>query len=153
MVDLYGKRPFWEWMVIYLIIGGIIYGLIYYFVSAKKGGYVTPAVTEITIPLAMENNSGESGIAVLKEENGQTTVAIDLKGFQADVVQPTHIHIGACPGVGKILYPLTNVVNGKSTTVLKVTLDHLKNQLPLALNIHKSKTEITNYTACGTLKP
>lgn len=35
----YGKRPLWHWIVLYLIIGGIIYGLIYYFVIAKQGGY------------------------------------------------------------------------------------------------------------------
>lgn len=34
----YGKRPLWQWIVIYLIIGGIIYGLIYYFILAKGGG-------------------------------------------------------------------------------------------------------------------
>jgi flagellar basal body-associated protein FliL len=35
----YGKRPLWQWIVIYLVIGAIVYGLIYYFVFAKKGGY------------------------------------------------------------------------------------------------------------------
>lgn len=30
----YGKRPLWQWILIYLIIGGIVYGLIYYFVFA-----------------------------------------------------------------------------------------------------------------------
>ncbi len=35
----YGKRPLWQWVVIYLVIGGILYGLIYYFVLAKRGGY------------------------------------------------------------------------------------------------------------------
>lgn len=34
----YGKRPLWQWILIYVVIGGIIYGLIYYFVLAKKGG-------------------------------------------------------------------------------------------------------------------
>lgn len=29
----------WQWVVIYLIIGAIVYGAIYYFVLAKKGGY------------------------------------------------------------------------------------------------------------------
>lgn len=37
----YGKRPLWQWIVIYLVIGAIVYGLIYYFVIAKKGGYGT----------------------------------------------------------------------------------------------------------------
>ncbi len=35
----YGKRPLWQWIVIYLIIGAIVYGLIYYFVIPKIGGY------------------------------------------------------------------------------------------------------------------
>lgn len=37
----YGKRPFWQWVVIYLIAAAIIYGLVYYFVFAKKGAYST----------------------------------------------------------------------------------------------------------------
>jgi len=35
----YGKRPLWQWVVIYLVIGGIVYTGIYYFFLAKKGGY------------------------------------------------------------------------------------------------------------------
>ncbi|MDD5464684.1 MAG: hypothetical protein PHP62_06055 [Candidatus Moranbacteria bacterium] len=35
----YGKRPLWQWIVIYLVIGAVVYGLVYYFVFAKKGGY------------------------------------------------------------------------------------------------------------------
>jgi hypothetical protein len=27
----YGKRPMWQWLLIYLIIGGIAYFVIYYF--------------------------------------------------------------------------------------------------------------------------
>ena len=32
----YGKRPLWQWLVIYLIIGALVYGVIYYFFFAKK---------------------------------------------------------------------------------------------------------------------
>ena len=35
----YGKRPLWQWILLYLVIGGIIYAAIYYFVLAPKGGY------------------------------------------------------------------------------------------------------------------
>ncbi len=35
----YGKRPLWQWIVLYVIIGGVIYGLVYYFFFANKGGY------------------------------------------------------------------------------------------------------------------
>lgn len=34
----YGKRPLWQWILIYVVIGAIVYGVIYYFVLAKKGG-------------------------------------------------------------------------------------------------------------------
>ena len=35
----YGKRPLWQWVVIYAVIGLVVYGAIYYFVLAPKGGY------------------------------------------------------------------------------------------------------------------
>ena len=35
----YGKRPLWQWIVLYVVIGAIVYALVYYFVFAKKGGY------------------------------------------------------------------------------------------------------------------
>lgn len=35
----YGKKPLWQWVLIYLVVGLIVYGLIYYFVYAKKDGY------------------------------------------------------------------------------------------------------------------
>ena len=25
----YGKRPMWQWVLIYVIVGGLVYGLIY----------------------------------------------------------------------------------------------------------------------------
>jgi len=34
----YGKRPLWQWLALYAVIGIIVYGLVYYFVLAKKGG-------------------------------------------------------------------------------------------------------------------
>ena len=34
----YGKRPLWQWILIYLIIGGIIYALIYFVVLKKNYG-------------------------------------------------------------------------------------------------------------------
>jgi len=33
----YGKRPLWQWLVIYVVVGGIIYGLVYYLIFARKG--------------------------------------------------------------------------------------------------------------------
>ncbi len=37
MAEGYGKRPMWQWILIYTVIGAVVYGAIYYFVLAKKG--------------------------------------------------------------------------------------------------------------------
>lgn len=171
----YGKKPLWQWVLIYLVVGGLIYGLIYYFVWGKKGGYSSGAPTynygnqsaptgtsmspspsqaathTIVVPLAAENSSGESGTATLEDVNGKVVVTVALNGFVSGVSQPAHLHVGACPGVGAVKYPLTPVVNGASVTTLNVTLADLKSQLPLALNVHKSASEVSVYTACGLL--
>jgi plastocyanin len=39
----YGKRPIWQWILIYAVVGLFIYGLIYYFAMPKSGGgYQSP---------------------------------------------------------------------------------------------------------------
>ncbi len=35
----YGKKPLWQWIGMYVVIGIVVYGAIYYFFFAKKGGY------------------------------------------------------------------------------------------------------------------
>lgn len=34
----YGKRPWWFWVLLYVVIGGILYAGIYYF-FLQNGGY------------------------------------------------------------------------------------------------------------------
>lgn len=44
----YGKRPLWQWILLYAVTAGVLYGFVYYFVFAKNGytaptnGYTTP---------------------------------------------------------------------------------------------------------------
>jgi hypothetical protein len=37
----YGKRPMWQWIVLYVVIAVIVYGAIYYFYLAKRNLYQT----------------------------------------------------------------------------------------------------------------
>ncbi|OGM24175.1 hypothetical protein A2627_04765 [Candidatus Woesebacteria bacterium RIFCSPHIGHO2_01_FULL_39_28] len=104
-----------------------------------------------TLNLSAENKSGESGTATLKEVNGKVVVSLSLTGFPKNVAQPTHIHVGSCPGVGAVKYPLTSVTNGVSETTLNVTMAQLTRELPLAVNVHKSSTQSGVYVSCGQL--
>ncbi len=152
----YGKRPLWQWILIYLVVGGLIYWFVYYFVFSKGGyssNYQAPASMsdKVTVQLSEVNASGESGTATFAEADGKVTVTVSLTGFTSGVSQPAHLHVGACPGVGAVKYPLANIMNGTSVTTLDVTLAALKSELPLALNVHKSGAESKVYTACGGL--
>lgn len=35
----YGKRPLWQWIIIYLIVAVILYGVVYYLFIARQGSY------------------------------------------------------------------------------------------------------------------
>lgn len=137
-------------IVLYLIIGGIIYLAVYFLWIAKKGSY-RQTNTTMTVTLNAQNASGEMGTATLTDVNGKTKVRLSLTGMPMGVPQPAHIHVGACPNPGAVKYPLTNVVNGTSETVLNLPLAQLQQKLPLAMNIHKSAAESKIYVACGDI--
>jgi len=112
----------------------------------------TAAAATITIPIDQQNGSGISGTATLTDlPNGQTRVDVTVTGFQGGTPSPAHIHEGTCATLNPaVLIPLTNVVNGTSSTVVNVTAAALLAQ-PRAINIHKSAQEATVYVGCGTI--
>lgn len=118
----------------------------------------TTEADSITVQLAPvsdpdhDSDMNQSGSATLTEVDGKVivTIAIDTPtGIAAS--QPAHIHKGACPGVGEVAYALTNVAGGGSTTTLDTTMEELRAQMPLAVNIHESTSASSMYTACGDI--
>lgn len=35
----YGKKPWWYWLLIYVVVGGAVYALIYMLFLKSNGGY------------------------------------------------------------------------------------------------------------------
>lgn len=68
----YGKKPLWQWLLIYLVIGLIIYGAVYYFVFAKKGTYnygstqQTPVTAETGKSVTISNYSFSPATLTIK---------------------------------------------------------------------------------------
>jgi hypothetical protein len=87
----------------------------------------------------------------LTNENGKTKVSVSITGEPSGATQPSHIHVGSCANLGAIKYPLSPLVNGKAETTIDASLSSLLNSLPLAINFHKSASELTVYTACGDI--
>lgn len=106
----------------------------------------------ITVNLSSQNSSGISGKAMVTEVDGRAQVKIELTGALLGLPQPAHVHVGSCATIGGVKYPLSNVLSGKSTTVLSVSMADLKAGLPLAVNVHKSVAESGTYVACGDVK-
>jgi hypothetical protein len=104
-----------------------------------------------TVELETLNDSGVTGSAVLTDlGDGTTRVEVDVDpAGHPDM--PAHIHPGTCANlVSQPLYPLANVVDGQSETVVEAGLDELFAG-DLALNLHFSSQDFATYTACADL--
>lgn len=76
----YGKRPLWQWILIYVVIGIVIYGLIYYFVVAKKGGYnPSPSIAPATNSEATTSSTETSQDNVILTANGFSPATLSIK--------------------------------------------------------------------------
>ena len=114
------------------------------------GAGVADAAEPITVQLTPQNNSGESGTAVLTEVGTKTKVVLNLKGAPAGVAQPVHVHKGTCTKLDpKPAYGLTTLSGGKSETTIDVPIGDLRKGY--AINGHKSAQEASTYVFCGNI--
>jgi|SRR3989344_1022160 len=95
----YGKRPLWQWVVIYLIIGGLIYAAVYYFFFANKtdrkpyGAAYNPRVTQTVAQNTVTLTSSNFEPAVITIAAGQTVVWNNRSGVAISInsaPHPTH---------------------------------------------------------------
>lgn len=112
------------------------------------------ADTEQTVVVTLNtlNGSGESGTATLHAQGNKTVVVIKLANGSG-IEQPAHFHVGTCDKYQpRPLYPLEDVVDGKSTTTVNVPIEKLTGG-DLIVNVHKSYADIATQAACGVSKP
>jgi len=119
--------------------------------TTEQSASPSATTSEVMVTLSEQNDSGQPGTATLMEVDGKVKVTVKTTGAPAGVAQPAHIHVGACPEVGAVKYPLTSLIDGMSETTLDVTLAELKSELPLGINVHKSGAEVKVYISCGDL--
>ncbi|TAM62093.1 hypothetical protein EPN52_01320 [bacterium] len=97
------------------------------------------------------NNSGEVGIVTLTARGNKTLVSLSVQGAPKGVAQPAHVHRGSCDNLNPVpAYPLQNVVNGRSTTLVNAPLSRLMSG-HYAVNVHASTKNLKRYVACGEL--
>jgi hypothetical protein len=119
-------------------------------------GQAVPAASSLSqiysIPLFSVNNPaqqlGTASVQSIGQDRGKIEVTLKFEALAQQTAQPAHIHLGSCAELGKIVYPLNVVENSFSQTILNVSIDQLRSQVPLVLNTHKSEEELNIYIAC-----
>lgn len=106
---------------------------------------------EITIMMSDQNGSGQMGTAKITEIDGRAKLTLQLVGGPNNISQPAHVHDGTCQVLGTIKYPLTTMRNGGSETILPIPFADLMDQLPLAVDVHKSLSEDADMS-CGDIR-
>ena len=110
-----------------------------------------PAATR-TVQLETLNASGVSGTVTLTEAGDSRTQVLVSVEPGANPDMPAHIHPGSCENLQpQPKYPLQNVVDGSSTTIVPAGLAELTAG-DLAVNLHRSNEDLGTYTACADLR-
>jgi plastocyanin len=80
--NTYGKRSIWQWIFAYIVIGAIIYGLVYYFVLAKNNksyGQSSQAQQSAAVSATNSPNSKQTENTVSLTENGYSPMTLKIK--------------------------------------------------------------------------
>jgi hypothetical protein len=103
------------------------------------------------VQLKTLNDSGVTGTVTLVDlGDGRTQVDIDVQPA-GNLDMPAHIHPGTCAAlIPQPKHPLENVVNGRSTTIVRAPVAELTGG-GLAVNLHRSNEDLGTYTACAEL--
>src|SRR5437762_2367727 len=121
-------------------------------VIAGPRGATQAADNMTTITMNALNESGENGLATITDMgNGELKVTITVSSRMSEP-QPAHIHEGTCATPNpQPKYPLNDVVNGKSETVISANMNDL-GAMPHLINVHKSVSEPGIYVSCGDIR-
>lgn len=70
------KRPIWQWVVLYLFIGLVLYGLLYYFVLGRKSASTTQTAVQPTPTAAPATPTSAATPSASAKISGTMTTAI-----------------------------------------------------------------------------
>lgn len=120
----YGKRPLWQWILLYAIIAVVVYGLVYYFIFAKKGStqpYQTP--TSSVSPTAAATGAQASNIYMVKTDATKGNYMVDFAGMTLYIYDKDTAGISNCyGGCAKAWPPYTSGATAESNLPTNVTL-------------------------------
>jgi hypothetical protein len=114
------------------------------------GSTAGPPPDSVDVTLAGASHSGQ---ATLEQNGVDIHVDLAVDGSSPSDVHPAHIHTGTCATLGAVRFPLTDVENGVSITVLadRFLADVADGRHSIA--VHESHAAMQNVIACGDIPP
>ncbi len=103
----------------------------------------------LTLDLAEQNASGQSGTARLTADGDTTRIVVEVEN-PPEVAQPSHVHEGTCGEIGDVVAPLENLVDGRAESVVDMSLAELQRR-GLIVHAHKSEAEYDTSVACAEI--
>jgi hypothetical protein len=114
------------------------------------GGSSDASGSSLTVRLAEQNGSGQSGTATFTALGEDSTrIVLELSNPPA-APQPAHVHRGLCADLGEVVAELASVSGGRSETEAPISLDRLE-QGGLVVHAHKSEAEYDVSVACAPI--
>jgi hypothetical protein len=92
----------------------------------------------------------QRGTVTFRAMGSQTRVTINITGEPAGSIEPAHIHAGHCKHPGAVKFPLTDVVRGRSITIVNAPISQAT-AAGMSVNLHKSAANLNIYVACGNI--
>jgi hypothetical protein len=109
------------------------------------------APEEIILDLVEQNASGQTGTVTLTSQGDRTQIVVEsISPFGRDP-QPTHVHKGTCAHLNpQPAYALPSLVDGIGGDTIDIPLSDLLDG-EYAVNIHRSESQLDEYTACADI--
>src|SRR5947209_19191201 len=128
----------------------LLLGVIAAFVILASGLPSAAADEHRVFTIGAQSGSGETGTVTLTAMGEKTRVDVAIVGAP-EGAQPAHIHEGTCAKLNpKPTYPLASVTDGFSSTVVDAPISKLTGAA-MAVNVHKSASDLPTYVACGDI--
>jgi len=116
----YAKRPLWQWILLYIVIGLLVYGLIYYFVFAKKANYPMQPAASVS-PAVTASPSGN--IYMIKTDTKKGAYLTDFAGMTLYTFDKDTAGVSTCYSACAATWPpYTSGATGEKTLPANITV-------------------------------
>jgi hypothetical protein len=131
---------------------GAVGAILFMLVSLGSPARLIAQGAPLTLTFGPGRDAVQAGTVTITPQGDTMVIVVNMTapnpaGNGAD--QLNHIHTGKCPGVGAVVYPFTNIVNGTSTTTVNASLASVSDGNH-SINVHQGTAAPASgiYTAC-----